>query len=139
MAVGDPLMAADETCKLPGDREKTLLPLDQSADLDGFLWSLPLTFQHVSFLPYSDHFGITFAPIRIGFFRGIGDDNDGKDCRDDATGDVMLARPCDADTASDIFGDGACKGACETPGGVAVRADDLALLAVVCLGVRLWV
>ena len=61
MADADPLMAAEDTCKLPGDGDKTLATLDRAGDPDRILSFLSFTFQHISFLPSADRFGISFA------------------------------------------------------------------------------
>ena len=56
-----PLVLAEETCKLPGDGEKTLAALDRSVDPDRIRSFLSFTFQHISFLPSTDNLGISFA------------------------------------------------------------------------------
>ena len=56
-----PLVLAEETCKLPGDGEKTLAALDRSVDPDRIRSFLCFIYQHISFLPSADRFGISFA------------------------------------------------------------------------------
>ena len=56
-----PLVLAEETCKLPGDGEKTLAALDRSVDPDRIRSFLSFTFQHISFLPSADTLGMSFA------------------------------------------------------------------------------
>ena len=59
MAGADPLIAAEDTCKPPGDGEKAVVALDRSADrIRSFL---SFTFQHISLLPSADTLGMSFA------------------------------------------------------------------------------